>query len=138
MIEIRVPGNPQALKRHRTFRRGKFTGTYDPSSAAKQDFLAKVMEHCPDEPLAGPLRVELDFVFLRPKSHYRTGKYADQLKDNAPEMHTSRPDCDNLAKFVLDALNGMYWTDDSVISFMTVKKRYGNPCTTVYVSDIER
>lgn len=137
-IEFTVPGNPQALKRHRSVRCGKFTRQYDPSAGDKQDFLAKAMEHRPDEPLTEPLMVTLQFCFARPKNHYGTGKKAGVLKDNAPDMHTSRPDCDNLAKFVLDALNGVYWKDDCIIVQLTAVKHYGNnPSVTVMISGVE-
>ncbi len=136
-IEFKVPGNPQALKRHRAVKRGRFIATYDPSAGDKQDFLAKAMEHRPEQPLNEPLKVSLIFSFARPKSHYGTGRNADTLKDSAPVHHASKPDCDNLAKFVLDALNGVYWQDDSIIAMMTVAKLYGtNPSVSVVIDDI--
>lgn len=38
------------------------------------------------------------------------------------EPWVSKPDIDNLAKMVLDALNGYAWTDDSQITALTVEK----------------
>ena len=124
MIEFTVPGNPKALKRHRTFKRGKFAGQYDPSSGDKADFLAKAMQYKPDKPFDHETAVDLTFVFPRPKSHYRTGKFAGVLRDDAPVWHTKTPDADNLAKFVCDALNGIFWKDDKVICFLMVSKFY--------------
>jgi len=129
-IEFRVPGNPKALKRHRTYtkdRNGKalrFARQVDKSAGDKADFLAKAMLHKPEKPFDVALLVTLIFRFPRPKSHFRTGKYADVLKDNAPYYHTSTPDADNLAKFVCDSLNGIFWKDDKVISYLTVVKKY--------------
>ena len=138
MIQFTVYGNPQALKRHRTVKAGKFMQQYDPSATDKQDFLAKVMEHRPEKPLAKPLQVIMSFSFSRPKSHYGTGKNSGKLKANAPVTHISRPDVDNLAKFVLDALNGVYWKDDSVICSMTIDKTYSEvPKTTVNIYELE-
>jgi Holliday junction resolvase RusA-like endonuclease len=37
-----------------------------------------------------------------------------------------KPDADNLAKFVLDALNGTYYKDDSQICLLYVEKKYGD------------
>ena len=125
-IAFSIPGDPKALKRHRNFQRGKFRGTYDPSSGDKQDFLAKAMMYVPTVPYDEPLAVNLNFAFSRPKSHYRTGKMSDVLKDNAPDWHTGTPDADNLAKFVCDAFNGAYWKDDSRISSLLVTKIYSD------------
>jgi len=119
-----VHGNPIALKRHRSFARGKIHGTYDPSKGDKGDFLAKAMANRPEVPRDEPLQVNLSFHFIRPKSHYRTGRYADQLKPSAPLWHTKTPDADNLTKFVCDALNGIFWRDDSCVSVLIVTKRY--------------
>ena len=129
MIEFFVPGKPQALKRHRTYRmpNGK-TVRVDPSGAAKDDFLAKAMEHRPEEPLRGPLWVVVFCYFARPKSHYGTGKNAGLLKDSAPVYHTSAPDADNILKFVGDALNGIFWRDDRQIAIARINKVYaGSP-----------
>ena len=137
-IDFTVYGKPQALKRHRTVKMGKFMRQYDPSSSDKQDFLAKCMENKPDKPIDEPLQLILHFYFTRPKSHYRTGKNSHIEKDNAPMWHSSRPDCDNLAKFVCDALNGVYWRDDSLISSLIVKKLYSDkPRTRVVVEQIK-
>ena len=131
-----VPGNPVALKRHRSFTRGKMHGTYDPSKGDKGDFLAKAMANRPDKPLDEPLRVRLDFYFQRPKSHYRTGKFSDQKKDSAPYWHTKTPDADNLAKFVCDSLNGVFWRDDSIVCDLTVTKAYSKvPRTDITIEN---
>lgn len=124
-IDFKVPGNPKALKRHRSFQKGKFKGTYDPSEGDKADFLAKCLENKPEAPLDEPLHVNFEFVFPRPKGHYRTGANAHLLRDVAPKWHTSTPDADNLMKFVCDALNGIFWKDDSRICNSTLSKLYG-------------
>ena len=139
MIEFFVPGKPQALKRHRTYRmpNGK-TVRVDPSRTAKDDFLAKAMEHRPEEPLRGPIYLGVKCLFPRPKSHYRTGKYAHTLKDNAPQWHTSVPDTDNILKFIGDALNGIFWLDDRQIVWVRAMKRYGDtPGIEIKIEDIQ-
>jgi len=121
MIEFFVPGKPQALKRHRSTKSGHH---YDPSAGDKDDFLAKAMAHRPEEPLLGPLLLEVFCYFDRPKSHYGTGKNAGLLKDSAPVYHTSTPDADNILKFVGDALNGIFWRDDRQIAIARILKTY--------------
>ena len=86
---------PTSLKRHRHTRSGH---SYDPSAKDKLAFVNKV--ELPEEIFHGPLRVTLDFYEIRPKSHFRTGKYAGELKASAPKYNTSRRDVDNLCKFI--------------------------------------
>ena len=126
VITFEIPGNPQALKRHRAFRMGTNIRMVDPSKADKEDFLVVAMANRPDVPLTEPLHVGCTFVFPRPKSHYRTGKNAHLLKDSAPYFHTSVPDTDNLTKFIGDALNGVFWKDDSFICKLEGLKVYEN------------
>ena len=136
-IFFTIYGNPKALKRHRTFRRGNFVGQYDPSSGDKADFLAMALKNKPTLPLECPLKMELLFYFDRPKNHYRTGKYAKQLKSDVASWHTSSPDCDNLVKFVCDSLNGIFYKDDRIISQIIVTKKYDNiPRTEIKITPL--
>lgn len=133
-INITVLGSPKALKRHRTFRRGKFVGTYDPSKNDKADFLQVIQNKAPDKPIEGPVFLVIQFFFDRPKSHYRTGKFAGKLKENAPFWHKSRPDLDNLIKFITDAMNGVFYRDDAQIAKITALKIYGErPLTEILI-----
>ena len=119
MITFFVPGNPQALKRHRSTKRGIM---YDPSKNDKADFLAMCMANRPEEPLTCALEVDIIFNMARPKKHYRTN---GQVKDRYKEArHTIKPDRDNLVKFVHDALEGVFWKNDSQIDAGTTVKRY--------------
>ena len=130
MIKFTVFGSPQAQKRHRHYSRGKFVRVYDPDAKDKEAFLAEAMAHRPEAPLDQPLHVVLGFHFEHPKSHFGAGRNKDRLKPSSPVMHTNKPDCDNLAKFVLDALNGIFWKDDSVICSLTIDKHYSETAHT--------
>lgn len=130
IITLHVPGTPQALKRHRTYRVGTSLRQVDPSKAAKQDFLAKAMDSRPETPIQGAVSLHVTAVFERPKSHYGTGKNAKKLRDSAPSYHTSKPDADNLAKFIADSLTSIYWRDDAQISSIFIEKRYGRVAYT--------
>jgi crossover junction endodeoxyribonuclease RusA len=54
--------------------------------------------------LTGPLRVNGKFFFPRPKSHFRTGRFAGVLRDDAPRWMDNVPDKDKLMRAVMDAL----------------------------------
>jgi Holliday junction resolvase RusA-like endonuclease len=58
-------------------------------------------------PLEAPLRVAMIFVFPRPKGM----RWKTKPMPRVP--HTKKPDVDNLAKSVLDGLNGLLFVDDS-------------------------
>ena len=119
-----IDGKPVAQKRHRyTFKKG-FARNYDPSFTDKKKFKAKVLEFKPNKMIKSSIVLCMTFHMPRPKSHYRTGKYSHLLKDNAPKTHIVKPDIDNLAKFVMDALQGILWDDDSYINALEVKKVY--------------
>ena len=136
-IEFVVLGKPQHQERHRHFRRANFSGTYDPSKEDKKDFLWVAHKHKPFIPLTEALEVTIDLFFPRPKSHYRTGKFAGILKDNAPTWHISKPDSDNLAKFVMDSLNKLFWKDDSIIAILIIFKRYSEtPRTEITIETL--
>lgn len=74
----------------------------------------------PAERLAGPVRVELAFMMPRPK-------YMDAARyGGGTEYHAVKPDADNLAKAVLDALgdDGGWWGDDSQVVELSITKHY--------------
>ena len=70
--------------------------------------------------------------YLIPKGHYRFHKKTNttDLDPKGQEMlsgrllPTKKPDCDNIAKIVLDALNGIAYHDDSQVVELMVQKRY--------------
>lgn len=80
------------------------------------------------EPYAGPVSVDVTFRFLRPKSHYGTGRNAAILKGSAPSHHAYRPDVDKLARAILDALTGVAWSDDSQVVAVHACKRWTDGC----------
>ena len=74
-----------------------------------------------------PVRVDALFVFPRPKSHYRTGRYADLLREDAPVWCATKPDADKLARAIGDALSGVLLRDDNLIVEWKIRKVYGDP-----------
>lgn len=138
-IERIVLGEPNAQERHRSV---KLKGTdfitqYDPSVKKKKSFSSILQEGAPTVPLEGAIMLELNFYMSRPKSHYGTGKNLTTLKASAPDWHVGRPDIDNLQKFVQDALNKVYWRDDSIICQVTTRKLYSErPRTEIIITKL--
>lgn len=67
--------------------------------------------------LDGPISVTVVCVFPRTKDKI----YKKQAMPRLP--HCVRPDCDNVAKSVLDALTGIVWRDDKQIYELRVLKQ---------------
>ena len=68
-------------------------------------------------PHSGPVVCDIKAIFAMPKNHTR-GVH----ECGFPCF--KRPDCDNIAKIVLDALNGIAYADDSQVSCLTVSKEW--------------
>lgn len=67
----------------------------------------------PPEPFSGPIDVTIVTCRQLPKS---------TPKSVIREPDTHKPDADNVAKIVLDALNGVAWLDDAQVTSLTVVK----------------
>ena len=102
----------------------KDAGKYTP--AWRADVRSAARDAYQGEPLDCPLLVEMTFVMPRPKGHYRTGKFSNVLRDDAPTHHTSAPDALKLARSTEDALTGILWKDDSRTAKLNIEKVYGD------------
>jgi crossover junction endodeoxyribonuclease RusA len=63
-------------------------------------------------PVAGGVAVEINFIFLRPKSVSR-------------EMPWVKPDLDKLIRAILDGLTGVAYEDDCQVVTIKASKHYG-------------
>lgn len=70
------------------------------------------------------LDVEIKAFFSIPKSASRDRQEAMARGELLPSR---KPDVDNIAKAVLDALNGVAYKDDARVVCCTCSKRYGDP-----------
>lgn len=90
----------------------------------------------PWQPLTGPVELDVTFLMPRPKHHFRTGKHAHLLRDNAPAAPAGKPDVDKLLRSSLDALTaaGLY-RDDAQVVTLTGRKVYtlGHPGAVINV-----
>ena len=120
-IEFSVPGKPQAKGRPR-FSRGGYA--YTPKETATYENMVRLayMQQCGEQKLSGMIGADIEAVFAIPKS---TPKRNVPLMQAGMLLYAKKPDCDNLAKSVLDALNGVAFHDDSQVCRLTVKKAYG-------------
>ncbi len=118
-LAFRVDGEPVAQPRHRIAARGRYAKAYIPRDHAIHAWKWAIEEAAREEaqrigwvPLKGvALAVSMVFLFERPRS-------------NKTYWHTQRPDLDNLAKAVLDALHGIAFLDDAVVDEMKLRKEW--------------
>lgn len=146
-ITFFVPGDPKAQPRSRSFvLRGRggqpilkngqpIIRVHDPGTAEnwKSQIAERAKEFIPfklplfpatnEDGTFNSVYVYLMFVFERPKAHFRSN--GRDLKDWAPMWNTSRVDCDNLAKAVLDCFTVLgFWKDDGIVCRLDLVKRY--------------
>lgn len=77
------------------------------------------------------LKADITAFFSIPKSTSKK-KREEIFRGNIKP--TKKPDCDNIAKVVLDALNKVAYYDDSQIVKLTVQKLYSDePCVIVHI-----
>lgn len=113
-LSFEAPVEPEGKARARATTIGGKPRLYTPKTTVAYEtalatFAKAAMLRAGLAPATGPLRVDIDAWFARPKSHAK-GRGA------SVEPHTSKPDKDNVEKAVLDALSGIAWSDDARIA----------------------
>ena len=119
MPAFTIPGKPYAKKRPRFSRA---TGrAYDPAGNAQaEDSIGTIaMRHFP-QPIEGAVEVIIEAQFA-PAASWSKKRRADAIG----KPHTQKPDCDNLGKTVMDALNRIAWADDGQVASVTIRKSWG-------------
>ena len=94
--------------------------------------LARAAKMPQDWATSKPMIVTAIFVFDRPRSHFRTGKNAHLLKDDASLCHAQKPDIDKLVRALLDAitLSATIWNDDCQVVRMDAEKWWASYATS--------
>jgi len=130
-VTFTIAGEPVPQPRPRVSTRGGFARAYVPKEHpvhAYRQSLAAAARAAGLGETGEPLNVVIDAVFERPKSHLNKAG----VKPTAPRL--PRPDVDNLAKSVLDALQDVIG-DDTLVARLVVEKSYGQEArTTVRIS----
>jgi len=136
-IFFTIPGEPKGKQRPRTgvTRDGRRV-MYTPAETSNYENYVKLMYklHCQDQKLSGALHANITGVFAVPASESRKKK--EQMLQGKIR-HTKKIDCDNLAKIVLDALNGLAYDDDKQVCELEVRKIYGEtPMVAVSIWEV--
>lgn len=126
-VSFSVTGEPVPQPRARVSTVGGFARAYVPVTHPVHAYRAAIVAAATDAGLAqteSELEVTIVAEFSRPKSHMNKGG----VKPSAPRL--PRPDVDNIAKAVLDAI-GPIVGDDAQVERLTVVKGYGERGQTV-------
>lgn len=123
MREFKIPGKAQAKQRPRMGRSGI---VYTPKETLVYENYVKM---CYSDyanqfgwlPYENQVRAEIEVLVAVPKSDSKTKKKAKIEGMIRPAV---KPDCDNLAKSILDSLNGLAYQDDKQVVELFVKKYY--------------
>lgn len=138
MIRFDVPGEPGAKGRPRFSTRGGFVKTYTDKKTELYESLVRnaYLNRYAEEPtVTGEVKVEIQAHFGIPKSTSKKNR-ADMISGKIRPM--KKPDVDNIAKAILDALNGIAFEDDKNITELVIGKHYSeSPHVEVCIWKVE-
>ena len=112
IIEFVVIGKIQAWQRPGKSRAG-IRYTPDQTRNWKQQVAITALKYKPKQLWSGPIEAQLIFLFPKPKS------YSKKIM-----AHITKPDVDNLAKSILDALQKIIYKRDQQIVKCMIEKSY--------------
>lgn len=132
-ITFTIPGEPKAKGRPRF---NTMTGrAYTPKNTRQYENMVRIAysNAVGTKKIDGQIEAEIICFFSIPKSENKRRR-EDML--NGKILHTKKIDCDNIAKIVLDSLNGIAYDDDKQVCKLFVLKRYGSiPCVKVNLKE---
>lgn len=119
---------PQGSKRH--LGKGVMVESSKRVKPWRQDVKYAALKACGDEyeTLIGAVALTVMFYMPRPKGHYRTGRYAGELRAGAPDYPAGKPDLDKLVRSTMDAIGEAgVWRDDAQVVTVLCEKHYAGP-----------
>lgn len=128
MFTIHTPPVPQKQTQFVCNRGGRKKMAYDPSKQAKEAIRWQIMPYAPKELITGPVSLYLTFMLPIPKS---VSKIMRRQMIEGIILPITRPDFDNLAYIVTNAMSDIIYKDDSQVVDAQIKKRYGEEPQTI-------
>ena len=137
MLKIMIPADPVGKGRPRASTIGGKARLYTPKKTAEYEKAVKIKTHVAmagRAPSAAPIEAEIWVMMRIPESWSMRKKDAAVNGDALP---CTKPDLDNVAKIVLDAMNGIAYHVDRQITDLVIRRRYGvgEPCVLVYLTE---
>ena len=135
-VSFHCPGVVKSERKRQRFIPGKGSighRTDEPDRADFKSRLALFASKAFPAPLEGPVGLRLHITRPTPASYPKK-----PTKGNPwPWADTKKPDCDNFAKIIQDALNGIAFRDDAQIVDLRVTKGFGEHGVRVTVWEVE-
>ena len=134
---ITIPGKPVGKARPRFRGAGFKVITYTPPATKKYEKeVARIYKQSAGVLYTNiPLRVRILAKFPIPESWSKKNKEKALKVEIKPNK---KPDLDNIAKIILDGLNGVAYTDDKQVTSLEIEKVYSDtPCVVVYIAEDE-
>lgn len=134
-FQLMIPGKPKGKQRARHGQGRTFTPR---ETVLAEQEIRRAWEGVGSPRVDGPLRVHVTLSVTRPGSHFTTKGELSAAGRRMTHPHRQKPDWDNAAKLICDALNGVAWPDDVQIVQGTVVREWGIfPATYVTVMELE-
>lgn len=137
MIDFKIPGEPKGKARARTFynqKSNKITTMTPEGTVMYENWIKTCFQQAKYKgfkPLEGPISMMITARYGVPKSKSKKMK---ELMLNGTLYPEKKPDADNIAKVVCDALNGLAYKDDCQIVSLLVTKQYSEePHVNVFI-----
>ena len=126
MIQFEIPGPVTGKGRPRFARMGSFVRAYTDSKTQSYENLVKhyasvAMRGAP--PMDRPVHLGI-VVYKTPPASMSKRRREEAL--NGITRPIGKPDLDNIAKGISDAMNKIVYTDDKCVASLTVERRWGD------------
>lgn len=125
MIYFTLACEPQGKGRPRFYNKGNYTGTYTPQKTVDYENEVKkaYIAQCKGERYEKGIGLELTIkAYFRPPKNTSNKRLGLMVEKKI--RPTKKPDLDNVAKAIADALNGLAYHDDSQIVTLHIEKYY--------------
>ena len=134
-IQFIVQGNPFGKQRPKFARHGKFVQTYTPKETLLHEkMIAQVYEDVANGrkfEKKAPLDIQITAYYPIPQATSKKRR-KEMLEHRIRPV--VKPDLDNIAKLIYDALNGVAWHDDNAIVNTRICKFYSeNPRVEIFI-----
>jgi Holliday junction resolvase RusA-like endonuclease len=130
-VVFTVPGTPVGKGRPRFGRRGNFVATYTPEKTAAYENLVRLHASIAmngSKTLQDALCCVISVEVVPTPSWTKKKRQAALCGEISP---IGKPDADNVAKAILDAMTGIVYDDDRQVCDLRVIKRYGQTAQAV-------
>lgn len=125
-IKIAIPGKPMGKQRPKFSTQGKFVNARTPQETVNYENLVKILYRESYDGMSfeqdEPLELIVNAYFLPPAN---TSKKKLALMYDNKIRPTKKPDFDNIAKIIGDALNAVAYPDDKQVVEASIHKFYG-------------